>query len=149
MVLSLIIISGLCLLFCLFMLAVWNRLSTYEYIVRQRHRQDNKDSRKPAAAAEVATPSDELLKVDEQQDCLNGRVCHRHCLYAFGPCRTQTVPGIMATPTLSWTGRTHPVLPSGLRQCKSATSVLAGSLGLFLNLECACFKLHNWRSLTS
>lgn len=45
---------------CVF--AVWNRLSTYEYIVRQRHRQDNKDSRKPGVAGEVAAPSVDLIK---------------------------------------------------------------------------------------
>lgn len=53
------------------MFSVWNRLSTYEYIVRQRHRQDNRDSRKPAAVAEAAAPSVDLVKVSERPKCLN------------------------------------------------------------------------------
>lgn len=56
---------------CLSMFLVWNRLSTYEYIVRQRHRQDNRDSRKPAAVAEAAAPSVDLVKVSERPKCLN------------------------------------------------------------------------------
>lgn len=54
------------------MCAVWNRLSTYEYIVRQRHRQDNKDSRKPGVAGEVAAPSVDLVKVNEHRERLDG-----------------------------------------------------------------------------
>lgn len=38
---------------------VWNRLSTYEYIVRQRHRQGRRDSRKTGAAV----PSVSLINV--------------------------------------------------------------------------------------
>lgn len=38
---------------------VWNRLSTYEYIVRQRHRHGRRDSRKTAAAV----PSVSLFNV--------------------------------------------------------------------------------------
>ncbi|KAI3377365.1 hypothetical protein L3Q82_008398 [Scortum barcoo] len=40
---------------------VWNRLSTYEYIVRQRHRQDSRDSRKPGSVKEAA-PSLNVVK---------------------------------------------------------------------------------------
>lgn len=39
---------------------VWNRLSTYEYIVRQRHRH-NRDSRKPGSGKDVEAPS--VIKV--------------------------------------------------------------------------------------
>ncbi|XP_062273155.1 palmitoyltransferase ZDHHC1 isoform X2 [Scomber scombrus] len=39
-------------LLCFHIYLMWNRLSTYEYIVRQRHRQD---SRKPAAVKEAAS----------------------------------------------------------------------------------------------
>lgn len=43
--------------------AVWNRLSTYEYIVRQRHRQGRGDGRKPAAgpSVNVSKVTDALL----------------------------------------------------------------------------------------
>ncbi|XP_075874176.1 palmitoyltransferase ZDHHC1 isoform X2 [Nelusetta ayraudi] len=49
-------------LLCFHIYLMWNRLSTYEYIVRQRHRQDSKDSRKPGAAGEAAAPSVDLVK---------------------------------------------------------------------------------------
>ncbi|KAM4602883.1 palmitoyltransferase ZDHHC1 isoform 4-T5 [Polymixia lowei] len=41
---------------------VWNRLSTYEYIVRQRHRQDSSGSSK--SPAESGAPSASLIKQD-------------------------------------------------------------------------------------
>ncbi|XP_070712704.1 palmitoyltransferase ZDHHC1 isoform X2 [Pempheris klunzingeri] len=44
-------------LLCFHVYLMWNRLSTYEYIVRQRHRQDGRDSRKPASVNEAAAPS--------------------------------------------------------------------------------------------
>ncbi|XP_029354795.1 palmitoyltransferase ZDHHC1 isoform X2 [Echeneis naucrates] len=44
----------LCHLLCFHLYLMWNRLSTYEYIVRQRHRQDNRSSRK---AVETTAPS--------------------------------------------------------------------------------------------
>ncbi|XP_039993001.1 palmitoyltransferase ZDHHC1 isoform X2 [Xiphias gladius] len=47
----------LCHLLCFHIYLMWNRLSTYEYIVRQRHRQDNRDSRKPGPVKETAVPS--------------------------------------------------------------------------------------------
>ncbi|XP_040897774.1 palmitoyltransferase ZDHHC1 isoform X2 [Toxotes jaculatrix] len=47
----------LCHLLCFHIYLMWNRLSTYEYIVRQRHRQDNRDSRKPGPVKETAAPS--------------------------------------------------------------------------------------------
>lgn len=40
---------------------MWNRLSTYEYIVRQRHRHGRSDTRTTAAAA----PSLDLFKVTD------------------------------------------------------------------------------------
>uniref|UniRef100_A0A3Q4G735 Palmitoyltransferase n=1 Tax=Neolamprologus brichardi TaxID=32507 RepID=A0A3Q4G735_NEOBR len=46
--------GNVCLLMCV---SVWNRLSTYEYIVRQRHRVDNRDLRKPGSVKETAAPS--------------------------------------------------------------------------------------------
>nr|XP_033488147.1 probable palmitoyltransferase ZDHHC1 [Epinephelus lanceolatus] len=54
----------LCHLLCFHIYLMWNRLSTYEYIVRQRHRQDNRDSRKPGPVKETATaaPSVHLIK---------------------------------------------------------------------------------------
>ncbi|GAA6222928.1 probable palmitoyltransferase ZDHHC1 [Lates japonicus] len=47
----------LCHLLCFHIYLMWNRLSTYEYIVRQRHRQDHRDSRKPGPVKETAAPS--------------------------------------------------------------------------------------------
>ncbi|XP_060905764.1 palmitoyltransferase ZDHHC1 isoform X2 [Labrus mixtus] len=41
-------------LLCFHIYLMWNRLSTYEFIVRQRHRQDGRDSRKPRAVKETA-----------------------------------------------------------------------------------------------
>ncbi|XP_071345984.1 palmitoyltransferase ZDHHC1 isoform X2 [Trachinotus anak] len=47
----------LCHLLCFHIYLIWNRLSTYEYIVRQRHRQDNRNSGKPGPVKETAAPS--------------------------------------------------------------------------------------------
>ncbi|XP_022606037.1 probable palmitoyltransferase ZDHHC1 [Seriola dumerili] len=47
----------LCHLLCFHIYLMWNRLSTYEYIVRQRHRHDNRNSRKPGPVKETAAPS--------------------------------------------------------------------------------------------
>lgn len=47
----------LCHLLCFHIYLMWNRLSTYEYIVRQRHRLDTRDTRKPAAVKETRPPS--------------------------------------------------------------------------------------------
>uniref|UniRef100_A0A673M922 Probable palmitoyltransferase ZDHHC1 n=1 Tax=Sinocyclocheilus rhinocerous TaxID=307959 RepID=A0A673M922_9TELE len=41
---------------------VWNKLSTYEYIVLQRHRQEAKDSRKPLPEHESGVPTINLIK---------------------------------------------------------------------------------------
>ncbi|XP_070817553.1 palmitoyltransferase ZDHHC1 [Chaetodon trifascialis] len=49
----------LCHLLCFHIYLMWNRLSTYEYIVRQRHRQD---SRKPGPVKETSAPSGTLMK---------------------------------------------------------------------------------------
>ncbi|MEQ2169126.1 hypothetical protein GOODEAATRI_021681, partial [Goodea atripinnis] len=47
----------LCHLLCFHIYLMWNRLSTYEYIVRQRHRLDSRDTRKAAAVKETRPPS--------------------------------------------------------------------------------------------
>ncbi|XP_070760539.1 palmitoyltransferase ZDHHC1 [Enoplosus armatus] len=52
----------LCHLLCFHVYLMWNRLSTYEYIVRQRHRQDSRDSKKPGSVKETAAPSVNLMK---------------------------------------------------------------------------------------
>ncbi|XP_029986409.1 palmitoyltransferase ZDHHC1 isoform X2 [Sphaeramia orbicularis] len=52
----------LCHLLCFHIYLMWNRLSTYEYIVRQRHRLDNRDSRKGGSVKEAAVPSVNLMK---------------------------------------------------------------------------------------
>uniref|UniRef100_M4AC26 Palmitoyltransferase n=1 Tax=Xiphophorus maculatus TaxID=8083 RepID=M4AC26_XIPMA len=50
--------SGLlCHLLCFHIYLMWNRLSTYEYIVRQRHRLDSRDPRTAAAAKQSRRPS--------------------------------------------------------------------------------------------
>ncbi|XP_026234009.1 probable palmitoyltransferase ZDHHC1 isoform X2 [Anabas testudineus] len=46
----------LCHLLCFHLYLMWNRLSTYEYIVRQRHRQD-RDPRKPGSGKDAAASS--------------------------------------------------------------------------------------------
>ncbi|XP_055363455.1 palmitoyltransferase ZDHHC1 isoform X3 [Betta splendens] len=46
----------LCHLLCFHIYLMWNRLSTYEYIVRQRHRLD-RDSRKPGSGRNTTAPS--------------------------------------------------------------------------------------------
>ncbi|XP_016427153.1 probable palmitoyltransferase ZDHHC1 [Sinocyclocheilus rhinocerous] len=43
-------------------LGMWNKLSTYEYIVLQRHRQEAKDSRKPLPEHESGVPTINLIK---------------------------------------------------------------------------------------
>uniref|UniRef100_A0A3P8RII7 Palmitoyltransferase n=1 Tax=Amphiprion percula TaxID=161767 RepID=A0A3P8RII7_AMPPE len=52
--LSLLSSGLLCHLLCFHIYLMWNRLSTYEYIVRQRHRVDSRDSRKPRSVREAA-----------------------------------------------------------------------------------------------
>ncbi|XP_069574525.1 palmitoyltransferase ZDHHC1 [Brachyistius frenatus] len=47
----------LCHLLCFHIYLMWNRLSTYEYIVRQRHRLDSRDSRKPGSVKDIAAVS--------------------------------------------------------------------------------------------
>ncbi|XP_056121309.1 palmitoyltransferase ZDHHC1 isoform X1 [Rhinichthys klamathensis goyatoka] len=49
-------------LLCFHIYLMWNRLSTYEYIVRQRHRQEAKDSRKPPPENESGIPKINLIK---------------------------------------------------------------------------------------
>uniref|UniRef100_A0A3B5BER7 Palmitoyltransferase n=1 Tax=Stegastes partitus TaxID=144197 RepID=A0A3B5BER7_9TELE len=51
--LSLLSSGLLCHLLCFHIYLMWNRLSTYEYIVRQRHRLDSRDSRKPGSVKET------------------------------------------------------------------------------------------------
>uniref|UniRef100_A0A3Q1EZX0 Palmitoyltransferase n=1 Tax=Acanthochromis polyacanthus TaxID=80966 RepID=A0A3Q1EZX0_9TELE len=55
--LSLLSSGLLCHLLCFHIYLMWNRLSTYEYIVRQRHRVDSRDSRKPGSVKEAAAAS--------------------------------------------------------------------------------------------
>ncbi|KAM6942754.1 palmitoyltransferase ZDHHC1 [Xenentodon cancila] len=43
----------LCHLLCFHIYLMWNRLSTYEYIVRQRHRVESRDSRKPGSGKDT------------------------------------------------------------------------------------------------
>ncbi|KAM8893528.1 palmitoyltransferase ZDHHC1 isoform 1-T2 [Spinachia spinachia] len=47
----------LCHLLCFHLYLMWNRLSTFEYIVRQRHRQDGRDPEKPRNKKKLAEPS--------------------------------------------------------------------------------------------
>ncbi|XP_037309094.2 palmitoyltransferase ZDHHC1 isoform X2 [Pungitius pungitius] len=47
----------LCHLLCFHLYLMWNRLSTFEYIVRQRHRQDGRDLEKPGKEKPLAEPS--------------------------------------------------------------------------------------------
>ncbi|XP_034381883.1 palmitoyltransferase ZDHHC1 isoform X2 [Cyclopterus lumpus] len=56
----------LCHLLCFHLYLMWNRLSTFEYIVRQRHRQDGRDSRKPGPGPlkEPTAPPSALLIQD-------------------------------------------------------------------------------------
>ncbi|KAM9861373.1 palmitoyltransferase ZDHHC1 isoform 3-T3 [Aulostomus maculatus] len=49
-------------LLCFHVYLMWNRLSTYEYIVRQRHRHNSRDVRKPATVKETAAPSINFVK---------------------------------------------------------------------------------------
>uniref|UniRef100_A0A672LVP4 Palmitoyltransferase n=1 Tax=Sinocyclocheilus grahami TaxID=75366 RepID=A0A672LVP4_SINGR len=49
-------------LLCFHMYLMWNRLSTYEYIVLQRHRQEAKDSRKSPPEHESGVPTINLIK---------------------------------------------------------------------------------------
>ncbi|XP_026071038.1 probable palmitoyltransferase ZDHHC1 isoform X2 [Carassius auratus] len=49
-------------LLCFHIYLMWNRLSTYEYIVRQRHRQEAKDSRKPPPEHESGVPTMNPIK---------------------------------------------------------------------------------------
>ncbi|XP_035251646.1 palmitoyltransferase ZDHHC1 isoform X4 [Anguilla anguilla] len=49
-------------LLCFHIYLMWNRLSTYEYIVRQRHRQDARDSCKAPAGPDSVPPNMSLVK---------------------------------------------------------------------------------------
>ncbi|XP_073762929.1 palmitoyltransferase ZDHHC1 isoform X4 [Danio rerio] len=49
-------------LLCFHIYLMWNRLSTYEYIVRQRHRQEAGDSRKPPPENDSGVPKLNLIK---------------------------------------------------------------------------------------
>ncbi|KAJ8407892.1 hypothetical protein AAFF_G00269360 [Aldrovandia affinis] len=49
-------------LLCFHIYLMWNRLSTYEYIVRQRHRQDARDSSKVPAGPNSVPPKISLIK---------------------------------------------------------------------------------------
>ncbi|KAI7814717.1 palmitoyltransferase ZDHHC1 isoform X1 [Triplophysa rosa] len=49
-------------LLCFHIYLMWNRLSTYEYIVQQRHRQEDGDSRKTSSENESALPKTNLIK---------------------------------------------------------------------------------------
>lgn len=86
-------------------LSVWNRLSTYEYIVRQRHRHD-RDS-KPEALKDTMPPS--VLKV-KCNLCVGTLFWHwfPDCLLSAALFRTWTTQGVWVTPTLSWTWRSLP-----------------------------------------
>ncbi|XP_056134850.1 palmitoyltransferase ZDHHC1 [Lampris incognitus] len=50
-------------LFCFHIYLMWNRLSTYEYIVRQRHRLEDRDDSKGTAGNENGAPSVNLQDV--------------------------------------------------------------------------------------
>uniref|UniRef100_A0A8C9XBI0 Palmitoyltransferase n=1 Tax=Sander lucioperca TaxID=283035 RepID=A0A8C9XBI0_SANLU len=56
MALALLSLVLLCHLLCFHIYLMWNRLSTFEYIVRQRHRQDGRDSRTPGSVTETGAP---------------------------------------------------------------------------------------------
>ncbi|XP_028437148.1 palmitoyltransferase ZDHHC1 [Perca flavescens] len=62
MALALMSLVLLCHLLCFHIYLMWNRLSTFEYIVRQRHRQDGRDSRNPGSVKETGPPSLHLVK---------------------------------------------------------------------------------------
>ncbi|XP_066511268.1 palmitoyltransferase ZDHHC1-like isoform X3 [Hoplias malabaricus] len=49
-------------LLCFHIYLMWNRLSTYDYIVRQRHRQDPRDSSKGPSGTEPRVPKVNLIK---------------------------------------------------------------------------------------
>uniref|UniRef100_A0A8C6KMA7 Palmitoyltransferase n=1 Tax=Nothobranchius furzeri TaxID=105023 RepID=A0A8C6KMA7_NOTFU len=53
----------LCHLLCFHIYLMWNRLSTFEYIVRQRHRLDSRDLRKAELVKEAGPPA--VIKVSE------------------------------------------------------------------------------------
>ncbi|KAF1393346.1 hypothetical protein PFLUV_G00038120 [Perca fluviatilis] len=57
MALALMSLVLLCHLLCFHIYLMWNRLSTFEYIVRQRHRQDGRDSRNPGSVKETGPPT--------------------------------------------------------------------------------------------
>ncbi|XP_035855708.1 palmitoyltransferase ZDHHC1 isoform X2 [Sander lucioperca] len=62
MALALLSLVLLCHLLCFHIYLMWNRLSTFEYIVRQRHRQDGRDSRTPGSVTETGAPPLHLVK---------------------------------------------------------------------------------------
>ncbi|XP_054626477.1 palmitoyltransferase ZDHHC1 [Dunckerocampus dactyliophorus] len=57
----------LCHLLCFHIYLMWNRLSTYEYIVRQRHRQDNRHTPTPADFKQTASHSVDLKGSDHSR----------------------------------------------------------------------------------
>ncbi|XP_061878885.1 LOW QUALITY PROTEIN: palmitoyltransferase ZDHHC1 [Entelurus aequoreus] len=57
----------LCHLLCFHIYLMWNRLSTYEYIVRQRHRQDHRHTPTPADVKQTTAHSVDLKDSDHSR----------------------------------------------------------------------------------
>ncbi|XP_072527784.1 palmitoyltransferase ZDHHC1 [Salminus brasiliensis] len=49
-------------LLCFHIYLMWNRLSTYDYIIRQRHRQESRDTNKGPSGNDTAVPKMNLIK---------------------------------------------------------------------------------------
>uniref|UniRef100_A0A8B9K573 Palmitoyltransferase n=1 Tax=Astyanax mexicanus TaxID=7994 RepID=A0A8B9K573_ASTMX len=51
-------------LLCFHIYLMWNRLSTYDYIIRQRHRQESRDTNKGPSGNDISVPKMNLIKVN-------------------------------------------------------------------------------------
>lgn len=49
-------------LLCFHIYLMWNRLSTYDYIIRQRHRQESRDTNKGPSGNDIGVPKMNLIK---------------------------------------------------------------------------------------
>uniref|UniRef100_A0AAZ3RTS5 Palmitoyltransferase n=1 Tax=Oncorhynchus tshawytscha TaxID=74940 RepID=A0AAZ3RTS5_ONCTS len=80
------LLSGLLLghLLCFHFYLMWNRLNTYEYIVRQRHRQEPRDISKGVQGTQAAPPKSNLIKVRWSREMGGPFICTKPCL-SFHP----------------------------------------------------------------
>uniref|UniRef100_A0AAY5EY90 Palmitoyltransferase n=1 Tax=Electrophorus electricus TaxID=8005 RepID=A0AAY5EY90_ELEEL len=64
-------------LLCFHVYLMWNRLSTYEYIIRQRHRQEARGPQKEPSGSHTGTPKIKLIKVNINNNRQTNKNLHK------------------------------------------------------------------------